>query len=476
MIELVVTGSLAIIALVILGVGAYGLWLLAAKVRERERSLRHLLEWHFQPTPLEELITLQRTFPSRCKADLQRTLDRVLDADEHRLVTFHGIAVDYAPEGIDFANLTGEFSHYTARIANPQYEEVLIGEDEPVRCLTNGLWLLRSGRTKWLLLLTAHMRHMEVAGMRVEIVLPGSASREELSNRIFDALEKGVADAGSYRGKVLSLEADGSFRGSATGVTVHRLPPVGRDDVILQPQVLDLIDRNVLRFAADHARLAGMGQSRRKGLLFYGPPGNGKTHTINYLASTMKDHTFLLITGSQVALLDEYLTLARLLQPAVVVIEDVDLIARRRQDMHGPAEESMLNHLLNEMDGLREDARLIFLLTTNQPDAIEPALAGRPGRIDQAVEFPLPDEGCRRRLIRLYGAGMHLGDEVVDEAVTRTAHASAAFIKELLRKTAQIAIERDDRRPPNAMDLRTALEEITIVGGSLNKKLLGFEG
>src|SRR6266567_2821947 len=90
----------------------------------------------------------------------------------------------------------------------------------------------------------------------------------------------------------------------------------------------------------------------RKGLLFYGPPGTGKTHTIHYLASQLPDHTTLLITAEQVGLLSEYMQLARFLQPAMVVLEDVDLIARSRTSMHGTCEESLLNNLLNEMDGL----------------------------------------------------------------------------------------------------------------------------
>ena len=61
----------------------------------------------------------------------------------------------------------------------------------------------------------------------------------------------------------------------------------------------------------------------KKGLLFY-PPGTGKTHTIHYLASQFRDHTTLLITAEQVALLAIYMQLARFLQPAMVVIEDVD--------------------------------------------------------------------------------------------------------------------------------------------------------
>ena len=147
----------------------------------------------------------------------------------------------------------------------------------------------------------------------------------------------------------------------------------------------------------------------KKGLLFYGPPGTGKTHTIHYLASQLPDDTTLLITSEQVALLDHYFQLARFLQPAMVVIEDVDLIARSRETMYGPCDESILNKLLNEMDGLREDAEILFVLTTNRPQNLEAALASRPGRIDQAIEFPLPDEEGRAQLVRLYASGLPTG-------------------------------------------------------------------
>src|SRR6516164_1077198 len=141
-------------------------------------------------------------------------------------------------------------------------------------------------------------------------------------------------------------------------------------------------------------------------------------------------------TAEQVAYLGAYMSLARLLQPTMVVIEDVDLIARDRDDM-GPCEESMLNKLLNEMDGLKEDADILFVLTTNRPEDLEGALAGRPGRIDQAIEVPLPDETGRGKLVRLYGKGLPLDDVVIAEAVHRTEGVSAAFIKELMRRIAQ---------------------------------------
>src|SRR5438270_13735159 len=91
---------------------------------------------------------------------------------------------------------------------------------------------------------------------------------------------------------------------------------------------------------------------------------------------------------------------------ALPAVEDVDLIARRREDMYGPCDESLLNKLLNEMDGLREDAAVLFVLTTNRPENLEAALASRPGRVDQAIEFPLPDDRGRGQLIRLYTYGL----------------------------------------------------------------------
>ena len=228
----------------------------------------------------------------------------------------------------------------------------------------------------------------------------------------------------------------------------------------------------MLNFVGSREQLRRLGQSTRKGILLYGPPGTGKTHTVRYLASNLPDHTTLIITAAQVALLAHYMALARLLQPAMVVIEDVDLIARDRDDM-GPCEESMLNELLNEMDGLKEDADILFILTTNRPEQLEGALANRPGRIDQAIEVPLPDDTGRNKLVRLYGKGLPLGDAVVAEAAQRSKGVSAAFIKELMRRVAQASIGRDGGATVQSADLGEALDEMLFASGKLNVKLLG---
>jgi ATP-dependent 26S proteasome regulatory subunit len=183
----------------------------------------------------------------------------------------------------------------------------------------------------------------------------------------------------------------------------------------------------------------------------------------------------LLITAEQVVLLEHYFKLARFLQPSIIVVEDVDLIARERTHLQMPGQEMLLNKLLNEMDGLREDAEVIFILTTNRPDQLEPALASRPGRIDQAIEFPLPDEIGRAKLARLYGHGLEVRDEDVPVIVSKTKGASAAFIKELMRRSAQFVLLRGQQRSLTIADIDAALEEMVFLGGALNLKLLGAD-
>jgi ATP-dependent 26S proteasome regulatory subunit len=162
-----------------------------------------------------------------------------------------------------------------------------------------------------------------------------------------------------------------------------------------------------------------------------------------------------------------------MLEPSLVVLEDVDLVAEERTRQQ-PGQNAVLFELLNQMDGLTEDADIIFLLTTNRPDLLEPALAARPGRIDQAVEIPLPDSSCRRRLFDLYGEGLQLEVHDLDRLVDRTRGVSAAFIRELLRKAALLAAEEsDDGLVVRDRQLDEALHDLVIEGGELTKTLLG---
>jgi len=428
------------------------------------------LRQHFRGQSMEGIVTAARTFPLASRVDVQLAIDRFfLERAKPELLGIHS-AVGHETSTLAHLLVRGPFP---VDIGPLQHDDIDVGEPTSVRCLKNGLWLSSDQDLPFALLLSPAMQYGTVGGVHVELAVPQGESGLKFSQQFFSDLESAVNVGGTYRGRVISLESHRDYSGRGGAVKVHRLHGVRREEVILPNKTLALLDRNIADFIRAREHIKSLGLSAKKGLLFYGPPGTGKTHTIHYLASQLPQHTTLLITAEQVGLLDEYFRLARFLQPSMVIVEDVDLIARAREQMGGACEEVLLNKLLNEMDGLREDADVIFILTTNRPDQLEPALASRPGRIDQAIEFPLPDEQGRSKLIKLYARGLQLPDELLDLMVRRTKGASPAFIKELMRRAAQFQFEAKAGGQLGKSAFDGAIEEMVFSGGALNLKLLG---
>ncbi|MEX1157835.1 MAG: AAA family ATPase [Thermomicrobiales bacterium] len=345
-----------------------------------------------------------------------------------------------------------------------EYVNITIADGRVLQCVQSGLYLLRDGDEPF----AASVSGPVEQGPRREVRVEVTARTPEAAGRLLGQLRELLRRHNVYRGHVLSLTADmyGGF-----GMRFHQLPDTGRDGIILPEDVLERVERHTLRFAQHHKRLLAAGQHLKRGLLLHGPPGTGKTLTAMYLATQMRDRTILLLTGRSLGLLQRTTAMARILQPSMVILEDVDLIAeeRTRSPMGSTP---LLFELLNEMDGLASDADVIFLLTSNRPDLLEPALAARPGRIDQAIEIPLPDTGCRQRLFDLYGRSAGLQVDDWDRLVVRTEGVSGAFIRELVRKAILFAAERDDA-VVGEQHLDDALHELVVAGGDLTRSLLG---
>jgi len=434
--------------------------------------LRKTLLRHFGVSA-GEIATAGRQFPITARVDIQSALEDLLQNRPGTKLLGILSPNHHEPPALAYTLAGG---HFPIDAGPLQHDEIDVGEPVPVRCLKNGLWLSREKDLPFAIMMVPGGRFGLRSGVQVEIAIPAGERGAQFSQELFRDLELLVSKGRTYRGRIISLEGHIDPMGGGSMVKVHRLAKVNRDDIILPRKTLAMLDRNVAGFMMAREKLKSLQFQARKGILFYGPPGTGKTHTIHYLASQFPDHTTLLVTAEQVGLLSEYFRLARFLQPSMMVIEDVDLIGRERTHMHGPGEEVLLNQLLNEMDGLREDAEVLFILTTNRPDQIEPALASRPGRIDQAIEFPLPDEEGRAKLVKLYARGLGISEELMGLIVSRTKGVSAAFIKELMRRCAQFQIEfsRENVLAQPAVD--AALEEMLFTGGALNRRLLGGEG
>jgi ATP-dependent 26S proteasome regulatory subunit len=221
-------------------------------------------------------------------------------------------------------------------------------------------------------------------------------------------------------------------------------PSIGRDQLVLPEETFARVERHVVGIAEHGERLRAAGQYLKRGVLLYGPPGTGKTHTVRYLLGRRPETTVFLMSGQALGLISHACTLARAFTPAMVVLEDVDLIAGDRS-LAAIGSNPLLFEVLNQIDGLSEDVDVTFLLTTNRVDILERALAERPGRVDAAVEIAVPDADGRERLLRLYGAGAGLGvlaDDDLAEAVEATAGTTATFLREVVRRAALAVAER----------------------------------
>jgi ATP-dependent 26S proteasome regulatory subunit len=315
--------------------------------------------------------------------------------------------------------------------------------------------------------LVTQERFSHPPSIRVEVM----ATDRERAERFVRLLTRRTRSGKAYRGNVLSLEED-CYR--SLTVRFHHLPHIGREDIILPESLMRRIERHTLSFTRHAEKLRAAGRHIKRGILFHGPPGTGKTLTAMYLAAQMPGRTVLIITGQGAGAIEAACKLARMLEPATVILEDVDLIGTQRERQTIGAN-ALLFELLNQMDGLADDVDVLFLLTTNRPDVLEPALASRPGRIDQAIEVPTPDAPCRRRLLELYSRGMTVELDDWDSLVQRTEGASGAFIRELLRKAAIFAVEDDGDGALIVRDghVNEALAELLVGGGALTQSLLG---
>ncbi len=352
-----------------------------------------------------------------------------------------------------------------------QYDNIDIGTNERMECPRNGIYMVDCPDGK--ICFSAQLYYQ--GGATIELI--AFSPSNDLNTKALEEIRELICHHSVFKGKILSLEGQEQTADVSNWLKIrfHEFAAVEKSEIILPPETMQLIERNVMSFYKHSDSLRKAGKSLKRGILFYGKPGTGKTITAKYLAQHLAGVTVFLLSGEQLWLVKEAFQLARLLAPSLVIMEDVDLIAHTRDETLG---QTILHQLLNELDGLTKETEIIFLLTTNRPEVLEPALALRPGRVDQAIKFPLPDPICRQRLIEQYAKGVELQVKDMERLVSRTDGASPAFIQELLRKAALIAAEGNSFHTAERLliedeHLQKALDEM-LLNGPLTRTLVGF--
>lgn len=429
-----------------------------------ESALLVRLRSHFGTDP-SRLPVIEQQFAGYERANFQLALAEML-AEPQRSSELLGIIVLEEYRTASLARMSRAGSARNLDEGPVEYADVPLPGDQHLACVKNGLYLVREDGRPLAVLLT-ESRHPWQQQFGVEVMAGDREQAEKFSRQLTRLTRYGKA----FRGHTLSLEQD--CHGSLS-INFHRLPPISRDELILPEPLLRRIERHTLSFNRHVEKLRAAQRHLKRGLLLHGPPGTGKTLSAMYLVAQMPGRTALILTGAGMGSIETACKLARMLAPATIILEDVDLIGtqRNRQTVDANA---LLFELLNQMDGLADDTDILFILTTNRPDILEPALAARPGRIDQAIEVPPPDADCRRRLFALFGRGLQVELADWDGLIARTAGVSGAFIRELLRKAAVFAAEEDGESLLVLRDrhLDEALAELLVAGGPLTQSLLG---
>jgi cell division protease FtsH len=349
-------------------------------------------------------------------------------------------------------------------IGAPEYVNEAVGPGRTLPCLVWAVLLVSSPSGPLVVFVRRGDENGPAPGIAVQVL----ARDADLAQALLADLRRLMEELDVFRGQVITIEID--RRGGRSVVFVER-PVMDERELVLPDGVLRRIEQHMVGPSRHREALRARQRHLSRGLLLWGPPGTGKTHTVRYLTSRLTDATVIILSGGSLGMVGAFGPLARRLEPAVVVLEDVDLVAQERS--FGPFGSSpALFELMNEMSGLGADADVAFVLTTNRPDALEPALAARPGRVDLAIEITLPDERARRALLELYAEGLEIDGAAIDDVVARTAGVTASFFKELLRKAALAAIE-GGRERVEAADLQTSLDELLDETAALTRVLLG---
>ncbi|KAH9841438.1 26S proteasome subunit P45 [Rhodofomes roseus] len=218
----------------------------------------------------------------------------------------------------------------------------------------------------------------------------------------------------------------------------------------LEKQIEELVEAIVLPMEqADKFKTLGI--KPPKGCLMYGPPGTGKTLLARACAA-QTNACYLKLAGPSLVqmfigdgakLVRDAFELAKEKAPTIIFIDELDAIGTKRFDSEKSGDREVqrtMLELLNQLDGFSSDERIKVIAATNRIDILDPALL-RSGRLDRKIEFPLPNETARGRILEIHSRKMSVSPDVNYEELARsTDEFNGAQLKAVCVEAGMIAL------------------------------------
>merc|ERR1719164_382546 len=300
----------------------------------------------------------------------------------------------------------------------------------------------------------------DMAALCTEAAMQCIREKMELIDVEGDSIDAEILDSMSVTNEHFKF-ALGVSNPSSLRETVVEVPNTSWDDIGGLEDVKNEL-RELVQYPIEHPeKFEKFGMNPSRGVLFYGPPGCGKTLLAKAVANECQSN-FISVKGPQLltmyfgeseANVREVFEKARQAAPCVLFFDELDSIAKSRGMSVGDAGgagDRVMNQLLTEMDGVGAKKNVFIIGATNRPDIIDAALM-RPGRLDQLIYIPMPDYESRLSVLKAVLRKTPMSKDVdIAYVAAQTEKFTGADLTEICQRAAKLgireAIQRDMER------------------------------